>query len=522
MATAPGAAAPARFNATASYNGAPLAGSNNPLDAAALSVLQANDIEPVGLSSDTEFLRRVTGDLLGRLPTDAERVAFITSTSTDKRSALIDSLLASDDFANHWTSDVISPWLGTSAIFFDDVTGNPFPFDPNLFPYVQGNVAISQLIQDLTNANTPVGAAFLEQYASLYSGTAAVDNLMLAFTGMTSKCARCHDHPLTTSLDDPRWVQDDNYALYAFFAQDPTEATKITIAGVFTGSPVQPSFVVDGYANAPSGLPQLTDPLPVRQAVFGQLLSSSKAFTRGTAHRIWTEIATQLLNPSQFLAANLASVQSPALLAALQQVFTDQGTRLSDTLRVFMNSNLYQLTSSGPNTAADPYQGRYVLRREHAEVIEGADYAVAGVTTGTTWTVTTLQATATPLNLPVDDIFALNFGYPLRYTAANNVARSDSPSMQQELIQLNDPVGTSGIVTQPGSNLVAMAAAVDAQQMTFSDAVNTLFHVALSRDATPAEVNIIQMATVGSASTLDALQDAAVGIAGSAEYLFRH
>jgi hypothetical protein len=187
-----------------------------------------------------------------------------------------------------------------------------------------------------------------------------------------------------------------------------------------------------------------------------------------------------------------------------------------------MNSNLYQLTSTGTSTAADPYQGRYVLRRQHAEVILTGDYGVAGVTTGSVWTSSTLQASsAQQVNLPVPDIFALNFGYPIRYTTANNPNRIDATSMQQELIQLNHPQGTDGIVTDPTSTLVTIAAMVDAQKMTFSDAVNGLFHSAFQRDATPAEVTLIQTATAGE-STLNALQDAVVGITGSAEYLFRH
>jgi hypothetical protein len=541
MATVPNGATPARFDANASYNAGPLEGSTNPLDVAALAALRANNVEPVGLSSDEEFLRRVTGDLLGRLPTDAERVAFITSTSTNKRAGLIDSLLRTDDYANHWTSDVVGVWIGVAAAFMDDNANTVFPFDPLLFPYIQQDVPISQLVQDLSSMGTngsQAGAIFYENFAIIYSATTAIDHLMLGFTGMTSKCARCHDHPLTGANDDPKWVQDDNYGLYAFIAGNvpnpngaglppadggpQTESIKVNKAGVTFGNPVQPAWVADGYANAPAGLPTLADPLAVRLAAFGQLLSNSKAFKRATAHRIWNEIAAPLLNPDQFLAANLAAVNSPQLLAALTQVFTDQGTSLKGTLRVFMNSNLYQLTSDGTSTAADPYQGRYVLRRQHAELIAGGDYGIAGVTTGSQWTSFALQASnAQSQVLDLPDIFALNFGYPIRYTTVNNPQRTDTISMQQELIQLNHPEGMSGIVTQTTSTLVTVAAMVDAGKMTFPDAVNGLFHSALQRDATPAEVTLIQTATSGE-STLDALQDAAVALTGSAEYLFRH
>lgn len=521
MAQASGAAGPVRFNETALYNGAPLEGSTNPLDAAALVVLKRNNVEPAALSTDEEFLRRVTGDLVGRLPTPAERAAFVGSAAVDKRATKFDQLLATDEFATHWAADVIAPWLTVPSVFFDE-NGNPFPFDQSFADYLRNDAPIAQVVQDLATRTGTAGATFDMSFAGIYSETTAVDKLVGAFTGMTSRCARCHDHPLTGATDDPKWTQDDNYALYAFVAETPDPATKVDKAGVKFGTPLQPGWVLDGYANAPKGLPKLTDPVDVRRAAFGQLLAASPAFRRGTSHRIGTEIAAPLLNPDQFLRANIDAVASPELLAALTQTFTNEGTSLKGFLRVCLNSKLYQLSSSGTSTAADALQGRYVLRRNHAEVIERGDWGIAGITTGTQWTSYTLQASTTPLTLPVTDIFALNFGYPIRFTTVNNPMRIDAVSMQQELIQLNTANGTSGLVALPASQLGALAAAVDAQKLTFASAVAVLFRSALSREPTPAEINLIQTATAGSASTRAALEDAAVGITGSAEFVFRH
>ncbi|MEE3366816.1 MAG: DUF1549 domain-containing protein, partial [Planctomycetota bacterium] len=49
-------------------------------------------------SSDSEFLRRVTLDLAGRVPTTAETVAFLADNATKRRNRLVDRLLASPDF----------------------------------------------------------------------------------------------------------------------------------------------------------------------------------------------------------------------------------------------------------------------------------------------------------------------------------------------------------------------------------------------------------------------------------------
>lgn len=59
------------------------------------------------LSSDEEFLRRIYLDLTGRIPDPADIRAFLNDSAKDKRDALIDRLLASPEFIDHWTM-----WMG--------------------------------------------------------------------------------------------------------------------------------------------------------------------------------------------------------------------------------------------------------------------------------------------------------------------------------------------------------------------------------------------------------------------------
>jgi hypothetical protein len=55
--------------------------------------------KPASLSSDAEFFRRVNLDLAGRIPTAADSRAFLEDSSSDKRVAVIDLLLAAPEFA---------------------------------------------------------------------------------------------------------------------------------------------------------------------------------------------------------------------------------------------------------------------------------------------------------------------------------------------------------------------------------------------------------------------------------------
>src|SRR5690349_17673924 len=74
------------------------------IDAEIQKRLEAKKVRPSPLADDAEFLRRVTLDLTGRIPTAERAAAFLSSTKPDRRSALIDELLASPLYGDHCAS----------------------------------------------------------------------------------------------------------------------------------------------------------------------------------------------------------------------------------------------------------------------------------------------------------------------------------------------------------------------------------------------------------------------------------
>src|SRR5262249_45311630 len=73
--------------------------------------LREERIPASGPGDDAEFLRRVTLDLTGRVPSYQRTVAFLTSTDPNKRRNLIEDLLASraygDHFATVWRNRIV-------------------------------------------------------------------------------------------------------------------------------------------------------------------------------------------------------------------------------------------------------------------------------------------------------------------------------------------------------------------------------------------------------------------------------
>src|SRR5205807_8915747 len=68
-------------------------------------------VQPAPLTTDEQFIRRVTLNLSGQLPLPADVTEFVAERDSRKRSKLIDKLLAGEEYAQHWARywrDVVS------------------------------------------------------------------------------------------------------------------------------------------------------------------------------------------------------------------------------------------------------------------------------------------------------------------------------------------------------------------------------------------------------------------------------
>src|SRR6185437_2132280 len=169
-------------------------------------------------ADDAEFLRRVTIDLIGRVPTAGEASAFLDAKSSDKRARLIDDLLARPEYGRNfgilWHNRVIP--LSTE---------NSRELNPKLFLwFVEGfnrNRPWSQTVSELLLAEgdvkkTPTlgfylsGANSVERYVQADRVAGSVSQL---FLGVNLRCAQCHNHPFA------KWKQTEFWGVAAFFGR---------------------------------------------------------------------------------------------------------------------------------------------------------------------------------------------------------------------------------------------------------------------------------------------------------------
>ncbi len=114
----------------------------NFIDADVFAQMQRDGVAPTAIAGDEEFLRRVTLDLTGQIPDPATVKAFLSDSSPDKRTKMIDQLLASSAFVDRWTM-----WLG-------DLVQN-VQISQNAREFYQGRNAYYHYLHDSIAANKP-------------------------------------------------------------------------------------------------------------------------------------------------------------------------------------------------------------------------------------------------------------------------------------------------------------------------------------------------------------------------------
>ncbi len=168
-------------------------------------------LTPSARCSDGDFLRRVSLDLTGTLPSLDRTRAFLADTSTGKRMRLVDELLQSTDFVDHWANVLELAWLGRR-------TGNERMrrqyFREWLRERLAQNTPYNELVKEMMLASGDErddgATGYLMKWGEKASDAAGA--VSRHFLGVQIQCAQCHDHPYEA------WKQQDFGALAGFFA----------------------------------------------------------------------------------------------------------------------------------------------------------------------------------------------------------------------------------------------------------------------------------------------------------------
>ncbi|CAN5279718.1 hypothetical protein BH23VER1_BH23VER1_00600 [soil metagenome] len=170
--------------------------------------LAAAGNQPVPPASVTTQVRRVTLDLVGRIPTVTEVKAYLASDDPHKWEAYIDRLLASEGFARQMTDEF--NWML--------MDGRGSPFKDFLAESIGADRGWDWIFRQVIAPDPPDGeqppaaSQFLRQRVSDLDGMTS--DVGIRFFGVNVSCAQCHDHP-----EVPGWTQESYYGMKAFLSR---------------------------------------------------------------------------------------------------------------------------------------------------------------------------------------------------------------------------------------------------------------------------------------------------------------
>ena len=175
------------------------------------SLIEAAAIGPLSPPcTDADFVRRVYLDLTGVIPTAEQARKFLADAAADKRTKLIEELLASPAFARHMTLTLDVMLLERRT----DKTALLKPWLEYLYQSIAADKPLDQLYREMLAADgvdeklRPAARFILGRDAEPNLVTRDIGRLVF---GMDMQCCQCHDHPL---IDD--YYQKDYYGLLAF------------------------------------------------------------------------------------------------------------------------------------------------------------------------------------------------------------------------------------------------------------------------------------------------------------------
>ncbi|MEZ6059507.1 MAG: DUF1553 domain-containing protein [Planctomycetaceae bacterium] len=434
---------------------------------------------------DATFLRRVTLDIAGRLPTLDETTQFLASSDADKREQLVDALLRSpgyaDYFANKWTS-----LLKNRRDDASDIVSN-FAFHAWIRDSLLANVPYDQMVRQLLAATgTVVGNPPVAWYKRVKEPKQQLEDVAQLFLGVRMQCAQCHHHPFE------RWSQDDYYSFAAFFSQvgrKPTDTRGedlifhkrgvATSKNVKTGEDLLPAAFGDDVGTiAPDEDPRLR---------LADWMSSPENpfFAKALVNRYWKHFFGRgLIEPEDDI-RDTNPPSNPELLAALEQHFISSGFDLKELVRVIATSSAYQLSSvpNEHNLVDRQNYSRFYPRRLQAEVLLDAINDLTGATTSFPNLPAGTRAIALPDNsYNKASAFLQVFGRPDSQSVCE-CERVQSSSLAQSLHLINSSEIRNKLATADGR-----ADRLAKGDRPSEEKITELYLLALSRPPRPDEL----------------------------------
>jgi hypothetical protein len=349
------------------------------VDAATHKKWQQLGLVPSELCNDEQYIRRVSLDITGTLPTPAQVTAFVADKDPDKRGKLVDRLVETPEytyyFANKWADILRVKRRGQ----FDRIYGT-FSFHDWIRQAITRDMPYDDFARAILAAS---GDEFSHPptvwYKELQNPEQFVDDAAQVFLGQRLACAQCHHHPYE------KWSQDDYWGLAAFFGR--VGRKNVPLPGGIQNQQVQIQEIYSrpdgGVTNKRTHQPAVMKPLdgkpldvsrdddPRQLLVDWMADPNNPFFARAVVNRYWTHFFGRgIVDPlDDMRVTNPPS--NPELLDVLSKEFIEHKYSLKHMIRTICKSRTYQLSSTPNEFNKQDKQtyARYYPKRLSAEVL---------------------------------------------------------------------------------------------------------------------------------------------------------
>jgi hypothetical protein len=556
------------------------------LDSYIWADFKKHNITPAQGTNDWEFVRRVTLDLTGRIPTPAAVLTFVNDGDPKKRAKLIDSLLGTPEWVDKWT------------MYFGDLYQNVDRKSSGLQRFPQGRNAFYQWIKDSLADGKPYNQMATELIAAANGNTYTdgPSNWILngyitggpqqdlmdqstsfvfdTFLGVTHvNCLLCHNgrghldqlslwggtttryqawqlaaHMSKTTMAVVRFDPTNNNVYYWNVADNPratdyslntttgNRPSRVAPTGCKSGQPcftVPPQYIFNGDSPRPG---------ENYRVALARNVTNDFQFARATVNYMWAQFFGRGIvdPPDTFDPARLDPDNPPpapwtlqpsnaALLNALAQHFIDSKYDLRALMREIANSDAYQLSSrynGNWNPEWEQYFARKFVRRLWAEEVHDAVAQSSGTLPSYTITGFTDQGYAKPS-------FAMQFpditqpggdlgGFLDSFIRGN---RDDQPRKSEGSILQALNLMNNNFVVQRSHATGTNASQLVAQNLNKSntDLVNNLYMTILSRMPTSAELSkALSWIPTSGATRTASVQDLVWSLYNKVDFVFNY
>lgn len=343
------------------------------------------------LTDDYAFLRRVTLDTVGLVPSLVEIQAFLNDKSPERRARVIDRLLNDPRWADHWMGywqDV----LAENPNILNPTLNNSGPFRWWIYESLLDNKPVDLFVTELVRMRGsqrfggPAGFGVATQNDVPMAAKGTI--VAAAFLGVEMKCARCHDAP------SHRSTQADLFQLAALLGQKaltvPVSSSvpldRIHQGGrkplinvtLKPGTSVEPKWPFGELVPEALGKDLAEDPNDSRDRLAALITApQNERFAQVMVNRLWKELMGRgLVEPVDDWERGHST--HPELLRWLGRELIRNNYNMKHVARLILNSHAYQRATDRSLREADGLYAAPAPRRLAAEQIVDSLFMATG------------------------------------------------------------------------------------------------------------------------------------------------